>query len=388
MEKVSTEITVTHHGERKVDLSPLGIRIGVLELNPWQIHPLAAASHAPVNGDAYLIKINYELDLDTDLYDGLWYEVAFAFDAENGPVSVLDAVPGAAPAPREEQAYIVDQYLQLSPVPTATPKSIRLPAGDDVTKVFGIGRSTVRWGHRAPRGDVLRPGSRAAWAVLLVPSDCAAVTVEFSARYRIPLELALDFDRLDSSGSFTLELRDARFQSPVLPPPPSITERAIAAQDPSSHRVFITYAHDDDAHKLDALSFAYLLQDLGHDVHIDQLADRRRRNWYDWASDQILAADFVVVLASPRCKAVGEGVIGNEQHKGLRNELDMIRNLLHESRDRWTMKLMPVILPGKTIAHLPLWVLPEIADHYIIDDLSPEALTDLLKAMEAAKPFL
>lgn len=388
MERVNAEITVTHHGERRVDLSPQGVRIGVLELSPWQVHPLTAASHAPINGDAYLVKINYELDLDSNLHDGLWYEVAFAFDAADGAVSVLDAVPGATPVQHEQQAYLVDQYLQLSRVPVATPKSIRLPPNDDVVNVFGIGRSTVRWGHRAPRAGVLRPGSRAAWAVILVPPGCAAVTVEFSARYRIPLESALDFDRLDSSGSFTLELRDARLESPVPPAPPSITKLAVTAEGAPSHRIFISYAHDDDAHKLNALRFAYLLLDLGHDVHIDQLVDNRRRNWYDWVSEQILAADFTTILASPMCKAVGEGKIGNDQHMGLRNELDMIRNLLHRDRDLWTMKVMPVILPGETVAHLPLWLLPEIVDHYVIDDFTPEALTDLLKAMDAAKPFL
>jgi len=388
MERVNAEITVTHHGERRVDLSPQGIRIGVLELSPWQVHPLIAASHASINGDAYLVKINYELNLDSDLHDGLWYEVAFTFDAADGAVAVMDAVPGATPAEHEQQAYLVDQYLQLSRVPVTTPKSIRLPFSDDVINVFGIGRSKVRWVHRAPRAGVLHPGSRAAWAIVLVPSGSTAVTVEFSARYRLPLGSALDFDRLDSSGSFTLELDEAGLESPIVPVPPSSTGFPVTEGSAPSHRIFISYAHDDDAHKLNALRFAHLLLDLGHDVHIDQLTDRRRRNWYDWVSEQILTADFVVVLASPRCKAVGEGEIGNDQHKGLRNELDLIRNLLHRDRDLWTMKLMPVILPGETVDHLPFWLLPEIVDHYVIEDFTPEALTDLLKAMDAAKPFL
>ncbi|MEO5876921.1 MAG: hypothetical protein ABIS86_01450 [Streptosporangiaceae bacterium] len=164
MEKVIKEITVAHRGERRVDLSPEGIRVGVLELSPWQVHRLAGGDHTRIDGDAYLVKLNYELDLDAGPYDGRWYEVGFAFHAAEGTVSVLDAVPGASSSPREEQAYLVDQYLQLAQVPATTPNSLRLPASDDVTNVFGIGRSTVRWGHRPSREGPLSPGSRAAWA--------------------------------------------------------------------------------------------------------------------------------------------------------------------------------------------------------------------------------
>jgi len=387
MERVSKELLVAHRGERKVDLSPQGIRVGALELNPWQIHALSPTSHTAINGDAYLIKINYDLDLEVDIHDGQWFEVGFAFQAAEGPVSVLDALPGASSAPREERAYLVDRYLQLAQVPLATPNSIRLPPCDDLTNVFGIGRSTVRWGHRPPPGGALNLGSRAAWAVVLVPSGCAEITVEFSARYRIPLQLALDFDLLDNSGSFTLKLHDVSSR-PSAPPPPPGMRTAGNTEDPSSHRIFISYAHDDEEHKLSARRFAMLLQDLGHDVHIDQLTDARRRNWDEWASHQILSADFIAILASPMCREVGEGGIGNDRHKGLRNELGMIRNLRHKDRDRWTLKLLPVVLPGKSVDHLPLWLLPEIVDHYLVDDFTPEALAGLLKAMDAAKPFL
>ncbi|MDX6740418.1 SEFIR domain-containing protein [Actinocorallia sp. A-T 12471] len=388
METIIKEITVAHRGERKVDLSPQGIRAGVIELSPWQIHPLPPGSHTAIDGDAYLIKINYELELDGDLHDGQWFEVGFAFQAAEGTVSVLDAVPGASSAPREERAYLVDQYLQLAQVPLATPNSVGLPASDDVTNVFGIGRSSVRWGHRPPRGGVLGPGSRAAWAVVLVPTGCTEVNVEFSARYRMSLEFALDFDPLDSSGEFTLELPNARSRGPVVPPPPPGNKKAMPSDDPGSHRVFICYAHDDDAHKLSALHFAHLLQDLDHDVHIDQLTDRCRRNWDDWATHQIASADFVVILASPMAHAVGAGTISDDRHKGLRNEFDIIRNLRHGGRSRWTMKVLPVVLPGESVENLPFWVFSEIVDHYIIDDFTPEALADLLKAMDAAKPFL
>lgn len=84
-----------------------------------------------------------------------------------------------------------------------------------------------------------------------------------------------------------------------------------------------------------------------------------------WAIDQITKADFVLVVASPMCKLAGDGQIPNESHRGTQSELPLIRERLHSDRASWRARQLPVVLPGRSAAEIPLFLQPQTADHYL-----------------------
>jgi hypothetical protein len=93
----------------------------------------------------------------------------------------------------------------------------------------------------------------------------------------------------------------------------------------------------------------------------------RRRDWQHWAINQITEADFVVIVASPACREVGDGTYRATDRGGIRSELDIIRNILHQ-HPKWQDYLLPVVLPGESIDNLPLFLRPQTVDHFLIKE--------------------
>lgn len=78
-----------------------------------------------------------------------------------------------------------------------------------------------------------------------------------------------------------------------------------ASSDPV--RVLISYAHDDPAHEARVRDFYRFLRNSGVDARIDLLAAERRLDWTEWMTEEILAAERVLVIASPEYKRRAEG---------------------------------------------------------------------------------
>jgi TIR domain len=72
-------------------------------------------------------------------------------------------------------------------------------------------------------------------------------------------------------------------------------------------RVFISYAHGDPKHEDRARRFCDFLRKNGIDAVLDQPAAEQRRNWAEWTLQQIRAARFVLVIASPEYRRRAEG---------------------------------------------------------------------------------
>ncbi|MBM7774107.1 hypothetical protein JOD54_004311 [Actinokineospora baliensis] len=145
--------------------------------------------------------------------------------------------------------------------------------------------------------------------------------------------------------------------------------------------VFVTYTHDSQNHKDDVRFFSRLLREVGIDVTLDQWAEGVRQDWSSWATQSILTADYVLVIASPQYAAAGDGLGPSTTNPGVRSEAAILRNLLHSQRDTWTPKLLPVILPGRQVTELPHFVLPHTVDHYVITDLTNPGITDLVRVI-------
>jgi hypothetical protein len=149
--------------------------------------------------------------------------------------------------------------------------------------------------------------------------------------------------------------------------------------DENGPRVFITYAHDSAEHVDLVLRFATLLRrDAGVDVHLDQWYDDGPRDWSAWAGIQIREADFIVAIASPAYKRRTEGLApptegGSVQYEAALIRDNLVRNLVDETR-----RLLPVVLPGRSLDELPAFLRPHTTTHYLVDELTVEGVAHLL----------
>jgi len=147
-------------------------------------------------------------------------------------------------------------------------------------------------------------------------------------------------------------------------------------------RVFVSYAHESPAHKRAVLRLCRLLADEGVDVRVDRFGLERRRNWDRWTTTQILRTDYVIVVASPAYRAVGDGELTDEtRHRGIRSEYGRLADLMLRYPAQWTRKLLPVVLPGRSPDEIPLTFLPGSSDYYLLSAFTPDAAADLLRVL-------
>lgn len=144
-------------------------------------------------------------------------------------------------------------------------------------------------------------------------------------------------------------------------------------------RVFVTYAHDSPGHKKRVLDFCRLLAESGIDVRVDQWALDKRRDWQLWATKEVLKADFVIVIASPACKRVGDGDVAWFEHRGMQSEMRTLRELYHSDPVTWTRKILPAVLPGSNPADIPLFLQPNTADHFLVTSIDKFGAEELLR---------
>lgn len=154
----------------------------------------------------------------------------------------------------------------------------------------------------------------------------------------------------------------------------------MVAPDHDAPTVFVAYTHDSPRHKADVLALAELLVANGVRTELDQWAEGRRQDWHTWALRHITASDYTIIIASPQCKVVGDGGSSSEGNRGATAELAVLRDLLQEDRATWLPKLLPVVLPGRDVVEIPLFLQPRAADHYRVD-LTPEGIEGLLRTI-------
>jgi hypothetical protein len=145
--------------------------------------------------------------------------------------------------------------------------------------------------------------------------------------------------------------------------------------------VFISYTHDNEEHRRHVREFAALLQTAGISPVLDQWVGATRQDWYAWALREMTQADFVVVIASAGYRRMGDGYGPNDENLGGRVEAALLRDLLQHDREQWITKILPVILPGHSIAEIPDFLQPYAADHYQISSLTETGAENLLRAI-------
>jgi tetratricopeptide (TPR) repeat protein len=161
---------------------------------------------------------------------------------------------------------------------------------------------------------------------------------------------------------------------------------ASTGGESSPARVFVSYAHDSAAHRRAVLRFCGLLRRLGVDVHVDEWDTDLRRDWFLWMIDQFRHADYVIVVASPEYRAAGDGNAPADCHRGVQTESAVLRNFLYRDRETWTRKILPVVLPGRSVDEIPLYLQPHCASHYQLPKINAAHARELTRVLTRDRP--
>ncbi|MFD8097282.1 toll/interleukin-1 receptor domain-containing protein [Streptomyces samsunensis] len=379
--RVHIDLTVVHEGGRRMDPAPNGVSVGATHLRSWQVDRIDTPVNMFDGYDAHLIKINYDLEIDSDCPGMPWFEISFEFLSwETGDQAVvIDALPRFGTSPEASRPYVLNRFLNFVPSESDASAQVLLPASTDRVDMFGAGGSSVRWRHVSLSETGVRPGSYAAWVVLLTPAEQVEQRVECSARYDLSFLPDAEYRPTQVPVVFRLSLAASRDGLGGMTPSLSAaTEGPSQEYQPS---VFICYAHDSPRHKETAHQFGDLLVRNGVDVHMDRYAEGKRGDWAIWARKLIDQVDFVIVLASPICRKAFDGELQGLEHPGIRSESRLINERLHVYRDEWTAKVLPVVLPHELVDNIPEMLQPWTSDHYDVTQLTPEGIDELLRAM-------
>ncbi|MGW5224402.1 SEFIR domain-containing protein [Nocardia niigatensis] len=377
-EPVAVRLLLSEVGGRDAPSPPHRIALGTLRIRDCRVYPVTPRPEYFSGRDAYLAGITYDLLLEPGVPGPVWFEIdiELSVPGTEGRVVVVDAIPGCVLTPQPPRSYAPDRYLTFAPG-----DGVQLPATDPMVDLFGVGGSEVRWRHTAATASGLRPGSYTSWMTVTVPAGCAELTLDAGARFDLAAGSgpARAYDPASEPVRIRLALPDSA--SAIAQSLQSTGPRA-ADRPPRAPRVFVSYAHDDRAHTDSVLRFSeFLAIRCGLDVHLDRWELEYRRNWFHWAIGQITAADFVLVIASPDCRRAADGQADSRTNRGLQSEMSVMMDRLHSDRETWLGRLLPVVLPGRSIEEIPLFLQPGIADHYIVSDFTVQGAEDLLRVI-------
>ncbi|NYH77218.1 hypothetical protein FHR84_000532 [Actinopolyspora biskrensis] len=145
--------------------------------------------------------------------------------------------------------------------------------------------------------------------------------------------------------------------------------------------VFISYIHDNDEHRDQVRKFARLLGDRRIHSENDFWLDPVRRDLGKWAERCIKNTDYTLVIASPRYRLVGNGEVSDDENEGGQWEVSILRDMLQRARSKWTKRILPVVLPGRTKAEIPDFLQPWGVTHYPVPTLDDEGIEELYRTL-------
>lgn len=122
-------------------------------------------------------------------------------------------------------------------------------------------------------------------------------------------------------------------------------------------RVFISYAHEDDAgaHAEQVRNLAQLLRAEGVDVRLDQFEGGVVGDWATWMRQEMEAADVILVVASPAYKrGASNPDVGTS--RGVAFEASLIRVEGANASTAESKLILPVLLPGGLSKDLPYFL--------------------------------
>ncbi|MEU2039679.1 SEFIR domain-containing protein [Nocardia niwae] len=151
--------------------------------------------------------------------------------------------------------------------------------------------------------------------------------------------------------------------------------------DPVAPRVFVSYSHDSDEHKESVRRFCtFLRETAGVDAHLDVWYDDGRRDWSLWAIDQLTEADFILIIASPEYKRRADGAAPADEGRGAQFEAAIIRDNLTRNLRKETRRVLPVVLPGRSVDEIPTFLAAHSTTRYEVEEFTLDGIADLLIA--------
>lgn len=142
--------------------------------------------------------------------------------------------------------------------------------------------------------------------------------------------------------------------------------------------VFVSYAQESRAHSDSVARLCEFLTAKGVEPHYDQQMRSERISWEDWTNNEFESVDYVLVIASPAYRDIGGNRLPGHEHRGLRSEYLRLVDLQHEDRDKWTRKILPVVLPGRSPEEIPRSFRPFTTTYYEVTGFTDEGAADLL----------
>jgi hypothetical protein len=146
-------------------------------------------------------------------------------------------------------------------------------------------------------------------------------------------------------------------------------------------KVFVSYAHESAEHKAQVLAFATFLREAGIEAVLDLWSADARQDWYAWAIREMTDADFVLVVASERYRATGDGNGPSTENRGVQSEAALLRELVYADRGTWLPKALPVLLPGHTVDQIPLFLQPHTASRFQVTSFDATGAEELLRVI-------
>ncbi|MFJ6677432.1 SEFIR domain-containing protein [Actinosynnema sp. NPDC091369] len=145
----------------------------------------------------------------------------------------------------------------------------------------------------------------------------------------------------------------------------------MSAEPKATPRAFASYAQESIEHKDQVRALCEILVENGVAVILDQWDDDGRKDWSLWALEH-LDHEFVLVVASQAYRERAEGTAHPEVGHGARFEAAILRDRLTANRPEWTRRILPVVLPGRSIADIPEFLTPHHTTRYEIGAISGE----------------
>lgn len=161
----------------------------------------------------------------------------------------------------------------------------------------------------------------------------------------------------------------------------TVTEPDVptAENSPSAPRVFISYAQDDDAHKERVRCLWALLRGNHVDAQIDGPAAEQPQDWPMWMTGQIREADYILVIASPAYRRRAEGEEEAGIGRGVAWEARQLRAIVHRNPSDWHMRILGVVLPGRSGDDLPSFMTGGAVTVYEVPSLDRPGIEGLLR---------
>lgn len=150
-------------------------------------------------------------------------------------------------------------------------------------------------------------------------------------------------------------------------------------------RVFVSYSHDSNSHAEEVRLFAtFLRTELGIDARLDQWYEEHRQDWSTWAIEQLAEADFILAVASPAFRARVDGRAPADKGRGAQFEGAILRDKMTQDRPTWTRRILPVVLPGRSVSEVPDFLTPYAATHYEVKEINLAGVEDLHRVLVGA----